>query len=246
MPHPRLFTPAAGVAAVVAAGVAAAVVAVAAFGLASLPPDGYFVDSVQAAEARPTWRDAPDGDFTYSIRREIPGPLEARLLGIAESCYPPRAMLVALAVGGNREVGSDSANAALWWCDGTGIRRVPYAVTAGALWYYLELTENLREPGVRVPGAPALFRAHFAYRGSIASRDMVRAGGREFQQVYVARMKLDWSYDDGTFAPSVLAHRTVVLSGGGDVLFIEGDGQAVERVALSDHRGVGRVERRVR
>jgi hypothetical protein len=210
------------------------------------PPGGYTIDSLQAAEERPTWRDAPDGDFTYSIRRDAAGPLEARLMGIAESCYPPRATLIEKAVAEGHEIGPDSAGASLWWADGTGVRRVPYAVTAGALWYYLGLTETLREPEVRVPGAPALFHSRFAYRGSVEPREIHRVGDREWRQVFVARLELEWSYDDGTFAPSITAWRTVVLTPEGQVLFVEGDGTAAERVAMSGHRGVGRVERRVR
>ncbi|HJW13801.1 MAG TPA: hypothetical protein VJ776_03845, partial [Thermoanaerobaculia bacterium] len=34
-------------------------------------PPGYYLDSAQVAAPRPVWRDARDGDFTYSVKREF-------------------------------------------------------------------------------------------------------------------------------------------------------------------------------
>jgi len=55
-------------------------------------------------------------------------------------------------------------------------------------------------------------------------------------------MALTWSYDDGTFLPVCTAHRIVVLSKEGSVLYIQGDGYTDEQVFMSTHRGIGRVE----
>ena len=105
-------------------------------------PPGYFVDSTQAFEPRPTRQDYDDGDFTLAIRREFSDSTEARLLGIAEATYPPRDDLVTLSVVHRTEIGPDTTRVPLWWYDGVGVHRVPYAVTAGALDYYVKLTDD--------------------------------------------------------------------------------------------------------
>src|SRR5262245_35853417 len=81
-------------------------------------PRGYYLDNAQVVEPRPVWRDAPDGDFTYSVKREFPDSNAARLLAIAESCYPPRDRLIDIAAARYYEMGSDTAKGSLWWCDG--------------------------------------------------------------------------------------------------------------------------------
>ena len=67
-----------------------------------------------------------------------------RLLGIAEATYPPRELLEFLSEVRRTELGGDTARVPLWWLEGVGVHRVPYAVTAGALEYYTKLTERMR------------------------------------------------------------------------------------------------------
>src|SRR2546426_7399534 len=140
-------------------------------------PPGYFIDSAQALEPRPVSREVKDGEFTLSIRRDWSDSISAHLLGIAESVYPPRATLVDLALEYGFEMGSDSAGVPLWWCDGPGERRVPYAVTAGALGHYTRLTELHREGNVRETEAHPLFWSKLIYRARIAPRVLI--GGRK-------------------------------------------------------------------
>jgi hypothetical protein len=205
-------------------------------------PPGYSVDSVQAAAPRPTWSDASDGDFTYTIRRGFPDSTAARLLGIAEAVYPPRDLLVRLAAEKNYEMGADTAGSPLWWCSGVGQSRIPYAVTAGALEHYLKLTQLYREREFREAGTRPLFFSELIYRATIAERDSFTLKGTPHRGVYVANLTLAWSYDDGTFLPLVEARRVVVLSPAGEVLAVEGDGGAEEKVSISTHRGIGRKE----
>jgi hypothetical protein len=203
-------------------------------------PPGYYVDTVQVAAPRPVWRDARDGDFTYSVKREFADSATARLLAIAESCYPPRDLLVEIAATRFYEMGSDTAKVPLWWCDGPGVRRVAYAVTAGALDHYLGMTERFRDHDYVVPGGQGLFFTDFAYHAAIAPRMEFVSKGTEYRQVFVAYLTLAWSYDDGVFIDSVQAHRVVVLDSRGNILSIEGDGAAVEDYQLSGHIAVGR------
>lgn len=209
-------------------------------------PSGYAVDSVEAATPRPARSDASDGEFTFTIRRGFPDSTAERLLGIAEATYPPRDLLVRIAVEKGYEMGSDTAGVSLWWCSGVGLRRVPYAVTAGALAHYLELTRLYRERKFREAGNRPLFFSEFIYRATIAERDTFVLKGAPYRGVYVANLTLAWSYDDGTFLQLTEARRVVVLSPPGEVLAVEGDGAAEEKVSISTHRGVGRQEQILR
>lgn len=206
-------------------------------------PPGYVIDSLDAVSARPVWREARDGSFTYSIRRVFSDSTQARLLGIAEAVYPPRDALVGIAAREYYELGSDTAGVPLWWCRGIGARRIPYAVTAGTMEHFLRLTERFRDHDFLETGmGGSLFWTDFIYHATIGIRDSFTLRDREFARVYVARLVFAWSYDDGTFVPVTETQRTVVLSERGDVLAVEGDGQADEKVGLSEHRGIGRSE----
>ena len=214
--------------------------------LSSSAPPGYFVDPAQARAPRPTWVADTTGEFTVSIRREARDSTAAYLLGIAEAVYPPRELLIDLAVANGYEMGPDSAGAALWWSDGIGASRVPYAVTLGAVEHYARLTDLYRGRDFRDAGTSPLFGSSLLYHATTAFRDTFSMNGASYQGVYVTHMRLLWSYDDGTFAPRTDAHRVVVMTREGQVLAVEGDGEAKEKAFLSTHRGIGRQERLLR
>ncbi len=140
----------------------------------------------------------------------------------------------------------DTALIRLWWCKGIGASRVPYAVTAGALDHFLDLSQLYRDHRFREAGTLPLFWSELIYRGTIAERDTFRLGSATYRNVYVATLTLYWSYDDGTFLPSVEAHRIVVLAPDGTPLAVDGDGSAQEKVVMSTHRGIGREEQILR
>src|SRR5262245_4350321 len=206
---------------------------------AHVATSGYFVDSSQVFAARPVRLEAKDGEFTYSVIRGAPDSTAAHLLRIAEATYPPRDLLVRIAAARGYEVGSDSARTPLWWCSGIGVSRIPYAITAGALNHYLELTDRFRRKVFLGAGTRPLFWSELTYRATISFRDTFVLEGQTYSGAYVADLKLLWSYDDGTFVPSTEAHRVVVLAPSGEVLGVVGDGRAVERVRISTHRGLG-------
>jgi hypothetical protein len=197
---------------------------------------------VQAFTPRPTQSEETSGDFTYSIRRGFPDSTAARLLGIAEAVYPSREALLEIALENAYEMGSDTARVPLWWCRGPGEARVPYSVTAGALDHYFKLTQLYRERMFREAGTRPIFWSELAYRATIAHREQFILGSVEYSNVYVAHLTLAWLYDDGTFTPYTQGHRVVVLAPSGEVLAVDGDGSAVERVSISTHRGIGRHE----
>jgi len=165
---------------------------------------------------------------------------------MAEAVYPPRDLLIRIAARNGYEMGSDTARVSLWWCKGVGAGRVPYAVTTGALEHYLTLVQLYRERRFREAGTRPLFRGELVYRATIAERDTFLLKAVSFTDVYVATLTLLWTYDDGTFLPAIEAHRVVVLSSAGEILAVDGDGEADEKVSISTHRGVGRQQRILR
>ncbi len=207
---------------------------------------GHFVDSTQAVAEWPIDLVKADGDFTLSIHRRYEDPLGARLLRIAEATYPERAVLIGHAIERGFEMGSDSARVPLWWCDGVGVARVPYAITTGTIHHYVKLTESFRAHNFRGSFAHNLFWTDFVYKASVAPRDHWYIEGQSIPDVWVVEMNLSWGYDDGTFVPVSIAHRVVVLSRDGRVLAVEGDGETQEEVFMSSHRGIGRSEHLMR
>jgi len=199
---------------------------------ASKLPPGYFLDPVQLSAARPANRVDEDGDFTATVHRRY---------GDAESLYPPREAILERAIDRQGEIGADSAGVSLWWQDGLGVSRVPYAVTAGALAYYIDLTDRFRTHNFRGAWDHNLFWSDFQYDASIEHRDVYYLPDTTLTNVYVAEMRLSWSFDDGTFVPVSQAHRFVLMTGDGTVLNVSGDGYVDEQVTMSTHRGIGRV-----
>jgi hypothetical protein len=210
-------------------------------GVASMPP-GYFLDPIQANAARPADRVAGDGDFRLFIRRKYEDKLGEHLLDIAEATYPPREAIIDRAIERELVIGSDSARTSLWWEDGAGVSRIPYAVTAGAVAHYLALTDRFRDHNFRGAWDRNLFWTDFKYEASIERRGSYSLEDTTLADVYVAEMSLAWSFDDGTFVPVCLAHRIVVLTRDGKVLYVSGDGYTDEQVYMSSHRGIGRSE----
>ncbi len=207
---------------------------------ATASPPGYFVDSTQAVAERVADKVAADGDFTISIHRHYEDATGARLLAIAEATYPPRDRLVGIAIERGFEMGSDTARVPLWWCDGPGATRVPYAITAGAIEHYTRFTERFRAHQFREAWAHHLWWSDLDYRAKIEHRDHYDFVGGSVEDVYVVEMNLSWGYDDGTFVPVSVAHRIVVLTRDGTVIGVEGDGETVEQVFFSSHRAPGR------
>jgi hypothetical protein len=206
----------------------------------SSPPAGYSVDRSQARFGAPPPCDEKSKEYVCRIERTASDSVGNLLLPIAEAVYPPRNLLANIAAREGYEMGDDTSGVAVWWCQGKGARRIPYAVTRGALDYYLKLTRKYRDHDYHEPGAQTMFSCDLYYRATIARRDEFAIGDKAFTDVYVASIALNWSYDDGTFVPMVSARRTVVLSPRGDLLAVDGDGLAVEDVTFSDHRGLGR------
>ena len=207
-----------------------------------ITPAGYFVDSSHIAVDLPIDRVEADGDFTLAIHRKYDDALGSHLLDVAESLYPPRDDIVQRAIDRSYEIGSDSTRTSLWWQDGLGVSRVPYAVTAGAVAHYMGLTDRFRAHNFRGAWDHNLFWTDLKYDATIQFHDHYYLEDTTLTNVYVAEMSLAWSFDDGTFVPAYRAHRVVILGRDGSVLHVQGDGYTEEEVFMSSHRGIGRVQ----
>jgi hypothetical protein len=202
-------------------------------------PTGYFVDSTQAVAERPAEVVTEDGDFTITIHRNYKDALGQRLLGIAEATYPPREAILDRAITRGTEIGSDSARTLLWWSDGLGVSRVPYAITAGTIDFYRKLTAQFRRHNFWGAWDHNLYWTDLDYKATIEHRAEYIFEGQTMTDVYVAEMNLEWSFDDGVFVPASVAYRIVVLSPDGKVLAVGGDGETREQVFFSAHRAPG-------
>lgn len=212
---------------------------------AAASPAGYVVDWASVRAKPPAPREEPEGLYTCSVQRDAPDSA-SRILAIAECTYPRGDLLAALASQKGYEFGSDTVGVPVWWSKGKNERRVPYAATRAALEHYLKLTQKYRDREYREPGMQPIFTSALTYQASAALEEDVTVGDSTYRDVWVAHIHLSWTYDDGTFLPFVSSHRTVVLSRKGEVLAVDGDGQAVENVEMSNNRAVGRERRLMR
>ena len=210
----------------------------------SAPPPGYFIDREQVQALRHDRWESTEwelGDHTVSIHRVAPDLHQAGLLAIAEATYPPRDLMVALADLGGYELGSDSERGNLWWYQGVGLNRLPYAVTLATIDYYAGLTERFRSHRSVGTVARLPHSSRLVYEGSIAHRERFTVADEDYHDVYVARLHLVWAWDDGFFDSWTEATRTVVLDRAGGVLAVSGDRAFEEDVVISGWRD--RVER---
>ena len=209
----------------------------------ALPP-GYFVDREQALASRHDRWESTEwelGDFTVSIRRKAPDLHQAKLLAIAEATYPPRDLVTSVALLEGYDMGSDVSRGNLWWYQGSGPNRLPYAITLATIDYYTRLTESFRRSRFWEAGTRPLYASRLVYEGSIARRDRFSVAGEDYHDVYVAHLHLVWAWDDGIFDSWTEATRTVVLGSAGDVLAVSGDRAFQEDVVISGWRNwVGR------
>jgi len=204
----------------------------------ALPP-GYFVDAEQAVATRhDRWEETEWelGDFTISIHRIAPDLAQARLLSIAEAVYPPRDLVTSVAMLEGYEMGSDISRGNLWWYQGIGASRLPYAVTLATIDYYAGLTERFRRRDFHEAGTRPLHSSRLLYEGSIMHRERFSVNDDDYHDVYVAHLHLFWAWDDGIFDSRTEATRTVVLTRAGDVLAVSGDRAFEEDVVISGWR----------
>lgn len=192
------------------------------------PHAGPYVFSLTARDVEVVYRgsgqDTTRRAFVAKVHREFRDPVEERLLRIAEETYPPtKAVLLVTDERADRTALSQVKR--LWWYGDFDGVRLPYAVTMDAVRYYLGLAQAMgRGETAETRGIP-MIQCNFSYSARISpGPTKFDRGGRGFDGVYVADLKLEWSnYCGNLCACWFQLDRTVVLRPDGTVLCVFGD-----------------------
>jgi hypothetical protein len=157
-----------------------------------------------------------------SIQRHFATAEEEALIGIAEGVCPDREDALAAAAAGYRDtLESEAGEDCLWWYDRHCIR-IPYAITAGAIDYYVARIDQLRQ----VPSLCLFYpSALLDYEARVEFRDSVTNGDKQYENVYLADMTLSYSEMVAWLAGTGFEkQRHVLLTPEGEVLAVFGDG----------------------
>lgn len=179
------------------------------------------------------------GRFRIRVSRQARGPEARELLAIAERIYPDQERVLTVARdAGDREhltrlatgvapsvykvvpraAGSPSDR---WWLDGFDATWLPFAVTGGAVDYYIQRMRDLaagRSQFEFSPGEPR-DRGEFSYTATVeAIADGIASSKVE--------MTIRWSYYCGRMCALWFSHtRSVLFDAHGKVMIVEGDGR---------------------
>jgi len=186
---------------------------------------GYHLREVDTTIALPRTLLDTATAFHVRVKRTFDNEDEERLLRVAEGTYPPRAAVTARLKLRAQWTDPDSTRRSLWWQAAFDGVRIPYAITADAARYYLELSKAyVRGDHAAVSTIP-MQRTDFVYIASIRRAPIFDINGWVFEDVYVVRMRLTWSNHCGSLcALGFSKERTVVLTREARVLAVFGDG----------------------
>ena len=166
------------------------------------------------------------GSHHVRIRRVALTADERRALEAAERADPPRDSV--LAAMRQRSQVTAPTEPRLWWASGPGAVRWPYAITDAAVRYYLAVGSAFRAGDFRETHGLRMTSTRLRYTATVERQAEVILQERGFRDVYVVRLQLGWSEFCGDMcAKSLSAERTVIVSPAGEVLLIDGDGEAV-------------------
>lgn len=157
--------------------------------------------------------------YKLNISRKFAGEREERLLKIAEAVYPT-------AEKKKKDCSEQAAaNAAEtgWSCGAFDGVLIPYAITKGALIYYLKTTDEFRrgaKTGIKMKSSSLNYSAEIKFQPDYELK------GEKFSGVYVVSMRLSWYQFCGALCAMTFGKdRTVVLDKSGQVLQVDGDGK---------------------
>jgi hypothetical protein len=165
----------------------------------------------------------PDAHETW-VSRSFDGEEEEALIAAAESVCPNREAV--LAVYNYDELGPAPDEGCLWWYAKYNGVRIPYALTRGAIDYYMAKQEQWRGKSPTGEAAPASKSSVLDYSARIRWRETYGLGDQAFEDVYVVTLSLSWSKTGGPLSGHGFdIVRIVVLKADGTVLAVEGDGE---------------------
>ena len=158
------------------------------------------------------------GKHEVKIVRRFADEKEEKLLQIAEATYPTDSQVREHS---KRPPEAGRGNERLWWCSSFDGVRIPFAITRGAVAYYLDVSTEFSKRKAR---DPFMKSSGLTYSASLAPKETHRVGTSEFTNVYVVSMELGWSQYCGPLcAMAFQASRKVVLNEAGKVLAVEND-----------------------
>lgn len=178
-----------------------------------------------------TWRDK---NYRVQIERHFANAQEEMLLRRAEALYPARNDVIKAADWRPRQKEVAFPAGALWWYDSFDGVRIPYAVTARGALHYFNLIQQYRGKSPRGLAHFPMKSASLKYVSSIgqhANFTTFVGGKRQFRNVYVAKLQLEWSsYCGNLCALHFNKTRVVIIQNTGDYI-VTGDG--IESVIVS-------------
>jgi len=161
------------------------------------------------------------GKHEVKIVRRFADEREEKLLQIAEATYPTESQVTERS---KRSAEAPQANERLWWCSSFDGVRIPFAITKGAVAYYLDVSTEFGKQTPRYPFWTNMKSSALTYSASLARKQAYRVGTSEFTNVYVVSMELAWSQYCGPLcAMACQLSRKAVLNEEGKVLAVEND-----------------------
>ena len=172
----------------------------------SVPPTNYLSMKDFALLLPDTLVDTT-GVHDALVTRTFGDPEEEQFLRTAESTYPPSARV---------DDGTGGSIDQWWFAEFDGIK-VDKHVTRGALAYYLDTIGRFQAGDFA--GTIPMQASRLAYESSIEWKSSVVVGGKDYQDVYVVEIQLDWAQVCGNVCAMGFSRtRTVVLNAHGRVI----------------------------
>jgi hypothetical protein len=194
----------------------------------SVPPP--FVRPTASAQLPPAL--AIERPFSVRIARPTASGDEQRALEAAEAAYPSREEVVKAIRQAHFKLKATPLDDPLWWSSEFDGVRIAFAITAGAVRYYINMSEAFRQNRFQEVGVIPMKSSRFNYSASVTRAETISAGGQDFRDVFVVTMSLSWSdYCGSECALNFEKSRQVLVSREGKVLFISGDGNPLVEVS---------------
>ena len=188
------------------------------------PDQAFVIDAQDLAHPLTITTLNRTGRYQAKVSRQFGNEMEERLLQIAEAVYPPEHKIKETS-GDDSKV--DTPNERRWWTDSVDKVRIPYAITKGAVSYYLDVTAEFRKDKPREPVWEKFTESSFEYSATVTPKASYVIGNSRFSDVYVVSMRLVWWQSCGNLCGlQFTTSRTVVLSKDGKVLSVNNDGDA--------------------
>jgi hypothetical protein len=179
--------------------------------------------SQEALASELPWDTVSHGAFGYLIVRQANTVEEREVLRTAEAVYPEKRAVLDLAAEYPRAPSFPEDE--LWWYTTFDDVRIPFAITAGAVEYYIRKMEELERLGLPPEPRNAAPHGDLVYGAQVERRSVHEVEGQRFENVWVVTMNLQLKLHFGSLAAlDFFKERVVVLGHDRRVLAVLGDG----------------------